>query len=101
MKIGPDIPVGRIQDLLCSAPWLRVLAISDMVDHAFERWVNPADVVECQAPSTSAFAKWVLSGSLPSTEIVFAAAGYGSLCVSYFDKYAPDGNLTSDWRANG
>lgn len=84
-----------------AAPKLRVLAFNDLLDHAFERWIDLADVSECRAasPEHGAFARAMLSGPLPSPAACVAASNYGTLCGHYFGHVADEhGNLPENWR---
>lgn len=100
---GPEYrkPTGRGKQTKL-APKVRVLAFDDLLTHAFERWVDVEDIVECRKPSAEhgAFARAMLTGTLPSPEACIAASNYGTLSDCYFVQVADEsGNLPEDWRA--
>lgn len=77
---------------------LLVLAASDMLNHAYERYVEIEDVLEVRAPSKSAFAQWFLSGPVPDPEVAIAAVKYGCVNNNYIDDHLEDGELRASFR---
>lgn len=77
---------------------LLVLAASDMLNHAYERYVKIEDVLEVRAPSKSAFAQWFLAGPVPEPEVAIAAVKYGCMNNNYIDDHLEDGELCPTFR---
>lgn len=77
---------------------LLVLAASDMMNHAYERYVEIEDVLEVRSPSQSAFAQWFLAGPMPEPEVALAAVKYGCVNDSYIDDHLEDGELRASFR---
>lgn len=78
---------------------LLVLAASDMLNHAYERYVKIEDVLEVRSPSKSVFAQWFLSGPVPEPEVAIAAVKYGCVNDNYIDGHLEDGELKASFRA--
>jgi len=77
---------------------LVVLAASDMMNYAYERFVKLEDVLEIREPSQSAFARWFLSGPMPHPDVAIAAVKYGCVNNSYLDDHLEDGELKASFR---
>lgn len=77
---------------------LLVLAASDMLNHAYERFVKLEDVLEIRTPGQSVFTQWFLSGPMPHPEIAIAAVRYGCVNDSYIDDHLEDGELKDTFR---
>lgn len=77
---------------------LVVLAVDDMMSHAYERFVKIDDVLRVRAPSDSVFAQWFLSGPMPRPELAIEAVKYGAMNSRAIDKYLQDGELRKTFR---
>lgn len=77
---------------------LVVLAVDDMLDFAYERFVKLDDVLRVRAPSDSVFAQWFLSGPISRPEVVIAAVKYGCVNNRYIDEHLQDGELKDSFR---
>ena len=60
--------IGQIESCDTDGPdctgWLQVVAVSDNGSFGYERWINPADVIECLDPArVRTFLAWMLSAT--------------------------------------
>lgn len=65
--------------------WISVLALSDSLQHAYIRWVDPAEVTEISARPPAKLLAW-MTGPLPAPDLVHKLSAYGTLSESYIDK---------------
>jgi len=65
--------------------YLSVLALADSMQHAYIRWIDPADVVEVSLHPPAKLLAWI-SGPLPDPDIVHKLSAYGTLSESYIEK---------------
>lgn len=72
---GPD-PTPAIDG------YISVLALSDTMQYAYIRWVNPDDVAEVSSTTPAALLAWI-TGVLPDADLVHKLSHYGTLSASY------------------
>lgn len=97
---GPEFrkATGRGQQTR-KAPKLRVMAFDDMISHAYERWVDVDDVIDCREPADPKFLVWALTGPVGNPTDIVKASEHGSLTDRYFWRCADaNGNLSEGWR---
>lgn len=90
--------VNRCPDGSRHKDMLVVLAVDDMLDFAYERFVKLDDVIRVRAPSKSVFAQWFLAGPVSRPEVVITAVKYGCVNDRYIDKHLQDGELKDSFR---
>jgi hypothetical protein len=64
---------------------LSVLALSDNMQHAYIRWIDPKDVTEVSVNPPAALLAWVLQPQLPDADMVHKLSAYGTLSSSYIN----------------
>ena len=78
---------------------LVVLQLSDNIHHAYTRYVDIEQVVECVEPvQDMAFLTWFFSAKMPDIETLDAFVQYGACCEYYIKKYLLNGEVRKDWR---
>jgi hypothetical protein len=63
-----------------------VAALSDDCTHAYERWIDPADILEVREVP-SAFAAFFFGATLPKAQEMRRAMEYGSICERFISDY--------------
>lgn len=62
--------------------FVSVLALSDSMQYAYIRWINPADVAEVSIYPPAKLMAWI-TGPLPDADIVHKLSHYGTISESY------------------
>jgi hypothetical protein len=77
---APDADTGAVRGFAL------VAALSDDMTHAYERWINPADIIEVRENPT-AFAAFFFGAELPDAGEMRRAMRDGSICDRYISEY--------------